>query len=52
MSFARIKKITRHHTLRNTPPQNNIIEYMTRTLLKIACCMLSQARLSMAFTLK
>jgi transposase InsO family protein len=47
--FCKNKEITRHHTLRNTPQQNNIIEYMNKILLKIACCMLSQARLSMGF---
>ena len=39
----------RHHTVRNTPQQNGVVERMNQTLLERARCMLSNAGLTRRF---
>ncbi|KAK3000052.1 hypothetical protein RJ639_022601 [Escallonia herrerae] len=44
--FCKNEGIVRHRTVRKTTQQNGVAEWMSRTLLKRARCMLSNARLS------
>ena len=47
--FCKDEGITKHRTVSHTPQQNGVAERMNRTLLKRACCLLSNARLSRDF---
>jgi len=43
--FCRDEGISRHHTFRETPQQNRVVEQTNSTLLEKARCMLSNAKL-------
>ncbi|KAL6124839.1 hypothetical protein ACLB2K_077348 [Fragaria x ananassa] len=43
--LCKTEGIARHHTVRNTPQQNGVVERMNQTLLERARCMLSNAGL-------
>jgi transposase InsO family protein len=47
--FCQTERISRHHTVRNTPQQNGVAKCMNQILLEKARCMLSKARLTKTF---
>ncbi|CAM8878030.1 unnamed protein product [Rhodiola kirilowii] len=47
--FYKTEGIVRYHTVRDTPQQNGVAEYMNQTLLERARCMLSNAGLLRRF---
>ncbi|KAJ4715506.1 Retrovirus-related Pol polyprotein from transposon TNT 1-94 [Melia azedarach] len=47
--FCKNEGIARHHTVRDTPQQNGVVERMNQTLLERARCMLSNAELTRRF---
>lgn len=47
--FYKNKEIVRHRTVKHTPQQNGVVEYMNRTLLGRASCMISNGGLRRKF---